>query len=209
MNTTILYIVRHGESFGNIDPLTSGPDPELTPTGKKQAKAKAKEFAEIPFSAVYSSHSIRAVQTAKIIKGKRPISHQIIPELRERWFGNFFSHPEYENISQDFKKTISTLTLEEWWHYKHPKVDGMETDHEALSRLLHHIQTIAKTHKKETVLLISHGNLMRDLLIHLSYDSYTHLRHNSVQNCGHIVLSVKNKQLSITSVSGVKTFDDI
>lgn len=65
-----LYLIRHGESKGNVPRDTQGlsakdfHDPTLTEKGEKQAKALGKYFENIEFDDVYSSALRRTVQTA-------------------------------------------------------------------------------------------------------------------------------------------------
>ena len=65
-----LYIIRHGQSMGNIERNTDGlsheelHDPRLTDLGKKQAIACGERFKNTEFDAVYSSALLRAVETA-------------------------------------------------------------------------------------------------------------------------------------------------
>lgn len=57
-----LYIIRHGESQGNIG--LDIEDPKLTELGEKQAKLLALRLRNIKFDAILSSPLTRAVQTA-------------------------------------------------------------------------------------------------------------------------------------------------
>lgn len=87
----VLYLVRHGESEGNLprnnDTLTTKElhDPCLTQKGVSQAKAAGEYLKDTHFDAVYSSALRRAVQTAReIIKnnsGKHTL--QILPLITE------------------------------------------------------------------------------------------------------------------------------
>lgn len=74
-----LYIIRHGESMGNIGyngrtdlTLTESVDPLLTENGINQAVAAGKHLSDVDFDAVYSSALMRAVRTAGEIIKKQP-----------------------------------------------------------------------------------------------------------------------------------------
>ena len=74
-----LYIIRHGESMGNIGyngrtdlTLREGTDPLLTEKGINQAIAAGNYLSHIGFDAVYSSALMRAVRTAGEIIIKQP-----------------------------------------------------------------------------------------------------------------------------------------
>ena len=77
---TTLYLVRHGESLGNLRGFFLGhTDWGLSPRGEEQARTLAEALADLPFSAVYSSDLSRAVQTVR----PAAAAHRL-PVLRER-----------------------------------------------------------------------------------------------------------------------------
>ena len=62
---TVFYVVRHGQSVGNLNALFLGQtDLDLSELGYKQADATAKALADIHFDAIYSSDLLRAYNTA-------------------------------------------------------------------------------------------------------------------------------------------------
>ncbi|HET9599219.1 MAG TPA: histidine phosphatase family protein, partial [Anaeromyxobacteraceae bacterium] len=64
----VLYLVRHGESAGNVDPaLRRGDDPPLTERGRAQAARAAAALAGKGVRAVFSSPLRRARETAGAI----------------------------------------------------------------------------------------------------------------------------------------------
>lgn len=73
-----LYIIRHGESMGNVGyngrtnlSLKEGTDPLLTEKGINQAVAAGKHLSDVDFDAVYSSALMRAIRTAGEIINKQ------------------------------------------------------------------------------------------------------------------------------------------
>lgn len=58
-----LYVIRHGESLGNIRQART-PNCGLSPLGAKQAELVADFFMDIPIKVIYSSPLSRAIQTA-------------------------------------------------------------------------------------------------------------------------------------------------
>ena len=70
-----LYIIRHGESIGNVgygrDNLTlkESQDPILTEKGIAQARAAGEFLKETQFDAAYASPMLRAAKTAAEILG--------------------------------------------------------------------------------------------------------------------------------------------
>ncbi len=88
-----LYIIRHGESMGNIGyngrtdlTLTERVDPVLSEKGINQAVAAGEFLSGTDFDAVYSSALMRAVRTAGEIIKKQP---------KEK---TLFIHPVYSEM---------------------------------------------------------------------------------------------------------------
>ena len=63
---TVIYLIRHGESEGNLKRICLGnTDLGLTEKGREQAEKTAKALSPVDIDAIYSSDLIRAVQTAE------------------------------------------------------------------------------------------------------------------------------------------------
>ncbi len=73
-----LYLVRHGESYGNIscESLERTPeeahDPHLSPLGKAQAELLGKHFSHLPLNHILASGLRRAVDTASAVAACQP-----------------------------------------------------------------------------------------------------------------------------------------
>jgi len=91
-----IYVLRHGKSVGNVDPTLYGtmlnPEMSLHSTGEEEARLAGKhlkdEITQHP-TVFYSSHYIRAIQTAEIIsalcKDTRSVKQNVF--LAERHYG--------------------------------------------------------------------------------------------------------------------------
>ncbi|MEZ4677847.1 MAG: histidine phosphatase family protein [Caldilineaceae bacterium] len=67
--TMFIFIVRHGECYGNID-ANLGPDTALTPLGEAQVDRVGERLAELNVTHVVSSPLLRALGTAQRIADK-------------------------------------------------------------------------------------------------------------------------------------------
>lgn len=76
-----LYIIRHGESQGNIG--LDIEDPKLTELGEKQAELLALRLRNIKFDAILSSPLTRAIQTATPLSELQGTPITIIHSLHE------------------------------------------------------------------------------------------------------------------------------
>ena len=86
--TVLLYLVRHGQTDWNrLHRIQGHSDTPLNETGRAQAQALARTFAEKPLSAVYSSPLRRARDTAEAIARVHGLSVRTLDELKELHVG--------------------------------------------------------------------------------------------------------------------------
>jgi len=79
-----LYLVRHGESAGNVNPvLPRREDPPLTDRGRAQARAAARALAPRGIARVFSSPLRRARETAQAIAADIGVAVEIVDGLTE------------------------------------------------------------------------------------------------------------------------------
>lgn len=167
-----LYFIRHGQSVMNVLSLCSGTeDTPLTEQGIQQAidageKIKA---SGVSFDSILCSPKTRAKVTAQKIADAVgfPISKiEYFDDLQERDFGIL----EGKNMT-----TMLGLTPE--YYYANPRciddVEGVETIadlHTRAERLIAYV----RNRPEESILLVSHGALLRSIqrvLQNLPYDS--------------------------------------
>lgn len=199
-NKTTFYIVRHGESAQNAkfekdqtcDQNAWGTlESPLTDKGKKQVEETAQILSTVKFDAAYSSHLTRAVQTGEIIVNGRGIEIIQIPDLREIRVGDeFFSLSAEQKIAT--RAYIATLSYNEMINYRWG-ADG-ETSHEGLCRFIPYLNKLAKAHVGQTILIANHGNMMRKLLLHLGWATYSQLLDGSIENAGYYVIETNGSE---------------
>ena len=108
---TKIYLIRHAQSLGNVNVLSGNgflPKTEfgspLSELGKQQAKQLVSNLAELPFSAIYSSHLHRALDTIKETAEEKNLAVNIIEDLRE-------IEEDHETNDQALCRFLSILTL--------------------------------------------------------------------------------------------------
>jgi len=143
-----LFIVRHGESVGNVLRIIQGQkDYELTKRGLKQAEKIGLKLKDESFEAIYSSDLQRAADTAKAISKHHKTELILTEKLRERDFGSFVdkhgSNLDWNNIPDD-----------------------VETDESIKERILKTLKEV-KEHTGN-VALITHGGVVRGLINHFT-----------------------------------------
>ena len=98
-----LYIVRHGESTGNLAGTLQGSrvDEPLSPRGVQQAEALAARLAGEPIDAVFASPMIRARQTAEILAAPHGLAIALDPDLVEFDWGVWCGRPLNEALEKE------------------------------------------------------------------------------------------------------------
>ena len=156
MNTTILIIVRHGETFWNREHRIQGHlDSVLTPKGIAQAGACAKRLAAEPIDAVVASDLGRVRHTAEILINGRTLPMAFDASLRERCFG-IGEGLTYAEMDGKYPQMFAQAGL----------VDSEFTLPDGESRAVFHarvqasINRLAIAYAGKCVLVVSHGGVL-------------------------------------------------
>jgi broad specificity phosphatase PhoE len=98
-----LYIVRHGESRGNLAGTLQGSrvDEPLSPRGIRQAEALSARLAAEPLDAAFASPMIRARETAEILSGPHGLPIVFDADLIEFDWGVWCGRPLDDAMEQE------------------------------------------------------------------------------------------------------------
>jgi len=192
-----LYLVRHGETQANVDLLIHGhSNIPLTKKGETQAQERREHLQKVHFTKVYSSDLLRADQTAQILNMDRKLPHETTPLLRERYYGT------YEGLPRETSKQL--------WVYLnsnplHPHVveSKVETSEQMVERALPYLQDISKKHQGENILVVSHGGLLRVLLIHFGYARPEQFINNPIKNLSYFKLECDGERFKVIGAEGI------
>ncbi|MCS6956259.1 MAG: histidine phosphatase family protein [Patescibacteria group bacterium] len=199
---TLFYLVRHGLTDWNIESRLQGQsDIPLNKKGEEQARQAAeKYFKNIHFDAVYSSDLIRARKTAEIITLNKKITIETTKILRERSFGPH-EGKTIKQMEEELKMDLEKLrTLS----YKEAKKIGFETDDELMARFLPFVRELALAYQGKTILLVSHGSVIRIFLEKIGFCTKEELKNVFVSNLGFVVFESDGVEFWIKRVEGVK-----
>ena len=155
---TIIYLVRHGESIGNMHRMCLGhTDLGLSDLGKKQARATAEDLSSTQFDAIYSSDLLRAMDTAAPHADLRGMA--VIPDegLREIYLG------EWEGLYvDDIIKRYGELYTVTWReHFGEFRSPSGESVPELAMRMYGTVKKIGAAHPGETLLIATHAAAIR------------------------------------------------
>ncbi len=192
-----LYIVRHGETDANLNHIIQGQtDSSLNETGKQQAKNISEKLKYIKFDNIFSSDLSRAVETSEIIAINRQIVILTTKKLREGNWGRL--EGKSTELAHQIEKLKAKLNEKERHTYKpHPEI---ESDEEIISRFITFLREIAVGYKGKTILIVSHGGLIRVLLNHLGKNA----AHGTASNASYLKLESDGVDFFINEMEGIK-----
>jgi len=198
---TTFYIVRHGETDWNNKKLLQGfTDIALNKTGENQAKDLAVVLKDVKFDLAFSSDLVRAKKTAEIIVLEKKLAVETTRLLRERTFGKFEGKPLSDFHSA--QKLLKDLSYEQ--RRTHHMAEDMESDEEVARRVFTFIREIAIANLGKTILLTTHGGVLRTILIHLGQMSYEESDNSKVSNGAYVVLETDGVDFFVKKVTGFK-----
>lgn len=150
---TRLIVARHGEAAYE-SPAWDNEGGWLTTTGRTQARGLAERFADQRVAHVYTSTLARAVQTGEIAAATLGgLAVTTREGLREFVVGDFAGSTEPDPFAPTYARWLAgELDV---------KIPGGESGTELVDRMRAVLQEIADQFRGETVLVISHGGLIR------------------------------------------------
>lgn len=210
---TKIFVVRHGQSkfnaTENIESYTHDGElgSPLTEKGREQAKDIARKLKHLEFSAILSSDLNRTRETAEIIAKEERLTVATDSTIRERSIflylnsRNELRKTGLDNLIDEMLKDLAKLDEKSKMKYKHTK--AMESAEEGALRLLNYIIKAEKKYHGKTILLVSHGNIMRCLLTHLGWAKFNELPTGSIENTGYFVLESDGENFRVMETSGI------
>lgn len=147
----LLYLVRHGETDWNAQRRIQGrTDIPLNDTGRAQARRAGELLARREWDAVITSPLSRAVETGAIIAAELGLP---VPDVDDRLVERDYGEAEGMDISEVDRRFP-------------PGVDpvGRETPEQVVARAMAALLDIAEAHPGQSVVVVAHGGLIRQVL---------------------------------------------
>lgn len=157
-----LYLVRHGQSEGNIRQLWYGSsDLPLTPLGREQARRAGEKLRDIPLPVCYVSPLIRARDTAELVLAGREVPTVVEPDLREQHMGLLETKSVPELRAED--PAYFARLMADWVHICPPEGEPFDTGlAPRVARVLDEL-----VERDEDCLLVAHNGPLTFALAHL------------------------------------------
>lgn len=160
---TTVFLVRHAETYGNIEGRFCGhSETELTEKGVEQARALGQRLKTQRFDAAYSSDLTRAHRTATFALEHHhtPLEPVLDPGLREMHYG------EWESLTGKEIGDSHPELLREFFRCRAPAPGG-ESVQQVRERAAAALRKTVTAHPESTILVVSHGNAIMAMLAEL------------------------------------------
>jgi broad specificity phosphatase PhoE len=173
--TATLLLMRHGETAWNRERRIMGDlDIPLTEEGRAQCNAAAELLASFAIDRIVTSPLVRAAESADIVAARLQLPVSTDPRLVEVRFGSW-QGKTYAEVSDDPRyhafavDPVSNLT------------PGGES---AIIVQERGLESLAAIRAGETVLFVTHGDIIRTILCHFLTAPIGEYRRLRVDNCG-------------------------
>jgi broad specificity phosphatase PhoE len=158
--TTRLYLVRHGATQLTAEDRFSGAvGVELSEEGRRQVRRLSERLAPDAISAVYCSPLSRTLETAEILARPHRLPLVRRDGLRE------ISHGHWEGLA---RREVEARYPEEYAAWEQDPFtfapEGGESGVAVLARALPVVREIVVSHRRKTVLVVSHKATLRLIL---------------------------------------------
>jgi broad specificity phosphatase PhoE len=185
-----LLLVRHGQTSSNLARAldTAVPGAPLTDEGHSQAASFAASVASLSVVAVYASTATRAQQTAAPIAAAHSLEVQIIDGVQEVFVGDLECRNDEQAVHEFFQ--IYTKWTEDDLEARMP---GGESGADIQTRFFKAVDAIKTAHPTGTVVLVSHGGMIRLGAEWLAENVTGQLANVGVlPNTGHVLLELNS-----------------
>lgn len=160
---TELYFVRHGDALPGQEEVVLGDyDAQaLSDLGRRQAQAVARSLARLNITAIYSSPTNRAAQTAQPLAEALGLTVAIEPDLREVEIGSVGDETDGitnpEEVAKRLRQQLQSIAVIALRDGDWSKIPGSEPSAALRARMLGAVTRIHAAHPGERVALFSHG----------------------------------------------------
>ena len=161
--TTTIYFVRHGETDCNRLRIMQGRriNSSLNYTGRMQARALASRFRNLDFDAVYTSALNRTMETAEpVLRICTDADVHQTSDLDEMCWGVYEGEPSSDRLRAMLDEMYARWDQGEFDY----RVEEGESILDVQERGVRAVERIVTDHAGQTVLVVTHGRLLRVLL---------------------------------------------
>lgn len=156
-----LYLARHGQVVGHDGFHVYGhTDVDITEVGEIQMEHLAERLRHTDIGAIYSSDLKRAVTGARIIGRHHDALLNIMPELREMYFGDW-EGMVFGDIQEQYPEELEKRK-KNLMNFRPP--GGGESLQHFSDRVMASIKSILENQKGNDILLVAHAGVNRIII---------------------------------------------
>ncbi len=188
---TTVYLIRHGETNNNQEQRCNGcrTNQPLNERGRAQATALSSYFAAHPVDAVYTSHLLRAKQTAMLAFACDESALRVESDLHEtdlgEWDGMLYTETAARYPELWAGKTLSAVNT---------PFPGGESVREAADRIFSAFLRIVRAHRGERIAIMAHEMILVFLLLRVFDRDLTERRFmGGLSNTGFDLLEIDER----------------
>jgi len=190
-----ILLIRHGRSDDVVPGSPESADPPLHAIGIEQASAVGQRLAGTTLHAVYSSHLLRAHNTAIAIATHHGLSVGVNEDLEEIKLGDW-GHGEFRRRAAIADPEFMEWAIRGTWD----GIPGGEGDAVFRTRVTNAINSIASQHLGQTVAVVVHGGVINAYIAKMMGSDRT------------MWLTIENTSITIVKVgttsSSIQTIND-
>lgn len=155
-----LYLIRHavtpetGKRLSSADPTIS-----LSVTGLEMAAEVGKRLSNVDFEAIYTSPVQRCRETAKAVATGRGLRLRTNDAFTEADFGSWLGRP----LKQVYKLKAWQELMTSPSRFRFPEGETLQ---EVQRRSVAGVEALAAEHKKTSIVVSTHADVIRVLLTH-------------------------------------------
>lgn len=193
---TELYLVRHGQTAGNVRDLFIGQtDMPLDNVGQRQAMELGRRFRDIQLDGLMTSPLLRARRTAEEIGKATGHDPVVVPGLSEIHFGKA-EGLTYQQVIQQFPELRDDLANMEKVDFGFP---GGESRRAFYERVTATFLGIIERFAGKSVAAVAHGGVIGTLYAQLHPGPHTNMAKYAVRNCsiGHLVITPEHTRIEL------------
>ena len=197
---TIIYLVRHTQTIGNVQKrLTGRSDYELTVEGKIFVHKLTERLKEVRFERAYSSGSNRTLKTILPLAELNKL--QIIQEddLDEMYFGIYdgWTCEEVNKVNPKIDKLHKEKN-------EIMEIPEQETTKQVAERMYKEIEKIAKDNQGKTILICSHGVAIEAFIRKVKNQSFLEeVEENSQKNTSVNILEYDDGKFTVKLLNDI------
>ncbi|MDQ6908415.1 MAG: histidine phosphatase family protein [Chloroflexota bacterium] len=211
---TLLTLVRHGQTTGNVRKLLSGvSDDPLTGFGRRQAAAMGKALSALildgtlpPVHALYVSPLQRARHTAEALAQPLGLTPVLRDNLMEINFGELEGLTEEEAVARYPDAPIAQRNNWFTMEYTFPGGESRRGFHQRSKDAL---GEIVANHPGEHVIVVAHGGVLGIVLAHYLTGNTERWRDYVLANCSISRLTVQGDDVTLHAVNDVAHLAEI